>query len=106
MEYTEEQIKAVEAEGRVIVSASAGSGKTRIMVERLLRLVLSGRASLSDILAVTFTKKAAFQMKERLRAALLDEVKRAKERSGKILKESWTLWELPRSAPCTPFADA
>ena len=55
MEYTEEQIKAVEAEGRVIVSASAGSGKTRIMVERLLRLVLSGRASLSDILAVTFT---------------------------------------------------
>ena len=72
MEYTEEQLKAVEAEGRVIVSASAGSGKTRIMVERLLRLVLSGRASLSDILAVTFTKKAAFQMKERLRTALLD----------------------------------
>ena len=86
MEYTEEQIKAVEAEGRVIVSASAGSGKTRIMVERLLRLVLSGRASLSDILAVTFTKKAAFQMKERLRAALLDEVKKSEGEKRENLK--------------------
>ena len=77
MEYTEEQKRAIEAEGRVIVSASAGSGKTKIMIERILRLVCSGRASLSEILAVTFTKKAAFQMKERLRAALLDEIKRS-----------------------------
>lgn len=76
MEYTEEQARAIEAEGRVIVSASAGSGKTKIMIERILRLVLSGRASVTDLLAVTFTKKAAFQMKERLRAALLDGMKR------------------------------
>ena len=60
MEYTEEQLKAVEAEGRVIVSASAGSGKTRIMVERLLRLVLSGRASPSEFFAVNFIEKNAF----------------------------------------------
>ncbi|MDE6412072.1 MAG: UvrD-helicase domain-containing protein [Clostridia bacterium] len=86
MEYTEEQKRAVEAEGRVIVSASAGSGKTRIMIERILRLVLSGRASLSDILAVTFTKKAAFQMKERLRAALLDEVKKSSGEKCESLK--------------------
>ena len=86
MEYTEEQLKAVEAEGSVIVSASAGSGKTRIMVERLLRLVLSGRASLSDILAVTFTKKAAFQMKERLRTALLDEIKKSEGEKRENLK--------------------
>ena len=104
MEYTEEQIKAVEAEGRVIVSASAGSGKTRIMVERLLRLVLSGRASLSDILAVTFTKKAAFQ--RGFAPRFLTKSKKVRGKNGKILKESWTLWELPRSAPCTPFADA
>ena len=75
MEYTQEQQRAIEAEGRVIVSASAGSGKTRIMIERILRLVTTGKASLLDLLAVTFTKKAAFQMKERLRAALLDEIK-------------------------------
>lgn len=75
MEYTEEQKRAIGAEGRVIVSASAGSGKTKIMIERILRLVLSERASLSEILAVTFTKKAAFQMKERLRTALLEEIK-------------------------------
>lgn len=76
MEYTEEQKKAIEAEGRIIVSASAGSGKTKIMIERILRLVLSGRATLSDILAVTFTNKAALQMKERLREALLEEIKK------------------------------
>ena len=77
MEYTEEQTRAVEARGRVIVSASAGSGKTKIMIERILRLVLSGEASLLDILAVTVTKKAAVQMKERLRAAILSEIKKS-----------------------------
>ena len=77
MEYTEEQKRAIEAQGRVIVSASAGSGKTKIMIERSLRLVLSGGASVSDLLAVTFTKKAAFQMRERLRAALLGEIKKS-----------------------------
>lgn len=86
MEYTEEQKRAIEAEGKIIVSASAGSGKTKIMIERILRLVCSGRASLSEILAVTFTKKAAFQMKERLRAALLEEIKRSAGAQRESLK--------------------
>lgn len=86
MEYTEEQKRAIEAEGKVIVSASAGSGKTKIMIERILRLVTSGRASLLDILAVTFTKKAAFQMKERLRAALLDGIRQSAGEKREKLK--------------------
>ena len=86
MEYTKEQIKAIEAEGKVIVSASAGSGKTKIMVERILRLVCSEKASISDILAVTFTNKAAAQMKERLRAALLDEIKISSGKKRDYLK--------------------
>ncbi len=77
MEFTEEQRRAIEAEGKVIVSASAGSGKTKIMIERILRLVLSGRAGVCDLIAVTFTKKAAFQMREKLRSALLDELKKS-----------------------------
>lgn len=91
MQYTDEQIKAIEAEGRVIVSASAGSGKTKIMIERILRLVLSGKASVTDLLAVTFTNKAAFQMKERLRGALLDEIKSSTGEKRERLKKELDL---------------
>lgn len=67
---TEEQRLAIGARGNVIVSASAGSGKTFVMIERLVALVLGG-TDVRNILAVTFTNKAAAQMRERLRKALL-----------------------------------
>ena len=70
---TPEQQRAVEARGSVIVSASAGSGKTFVMIERLVSLVLNG-TDVRRILAVTFTNKAAAQMRERLRRALLKEI--------------------------------
>lgn len=67
---TKEQSAAVESRGKVIVSASAGSGKTFVMIEKLVNAILGG-ADLDEILAVTFTKKAAAQMKEKLRSALI-----------------------------------
>ncbi len=67
---TEEQRRAVEARGRVIVSASAGSGKTFVMITRLVDIILSG-ADVSEVLAVTFTNKAAAQMRDKLRAELV-----------------------------------
>ena len=67
---TQEQSAAVGARGSVIVSAAAGSGKTFVMIERLVSLVLGG-LDVRDILAVTFTNKAAAQMRDRLRRALL-----------------------------------
>ena len=67
---TEEQRAAIGARGQVIVSASAGSGKTFVMIERLVSLILGG-GDVRSILAVTFTNKAAAQMRERLRLALL-----------------------------------
>ncbi|MBR1975263.1 MAG: UvrD-helicase domain-containing protein [Clostridia bacterium] len=88
MEFTQEQLDAINAKGRVIVSASAGSGKTTVMIEKIIRLIKSG-ASVKELLAVTFTKKAAAQMKEKLSKALIkainaptsteDERKRLKE---------------------------
>ena len=69
-ELTGEQQSAVEARGSVIVSAAAGSGKTFVMIERLVSLVLGG-TDVKSILAVTFTNKAAAQMRDRLRKALL-----------------------------------
>lgn len=73
--FTEEQLAAIEAEGKTIVSASAGSGKTTVMIEKILRLITSGEGGkgvdVGEILAVTFTKKAAAQMKEKLRKELI-----------------------------------
>ena len=67
---TEEQRAAIGARGQVIVSASAGSGKTFVMIERLVSLILGG-GDVRSILAVRFTNKATAQMRERLRLALL-----------------------------------
>ncbi len=71
--FTNEQRQAIEAQGKVIVSASAGSGKTTVMIEKIIRLILSG-VSVEEILAVTFTKKAAGQMKEKLAKAIIGKI--------------------------------
>lgn len=71
MNLTAEQSAAIAARGKVIVSASAGSGKTFVMIEKLVQAIIGG-ADLDEVLAVTFTKKASAQMKEKLRHALID----------------------------------
>lgn len=71
--FTQEQQKAIDAQGKTLVSASAGSGKTTVMIEKIIRLIKSGRG-VGEILAVTFTKKAAAQMKEKLCRALIEAI--------------------------------
>lgn len=64
---TPEQKKAVESDSsRILCLAGAGSGKTRVLIERITRLIRQGKARPSEILAITFTRKAASEMKERL----------------------------------------
>lgn len=53
-----------------VVEAAAGTGKTTVLVERVVMLIRHGRARLREIIAVTFTEKAAGEMKLRLRTRL------------------------------------
>ena len=62
---TEAQNRAADPKRSIWVSANAGTGKTRVLTSRILRLLLDG-AKVTDILAVTYTRAAASEMRNRL----------------------------------------
>ncbi len=79
---TPEQARAVESKkGNVIISASAGSGKTTTMVSRVAELIKERGAKTSEIAMMTFTEASAREMTSRLSDLLLQEIKNARERS-------------------------
>ncbi|MCL2864182.1 MAG: helicase-exonuclease AddAB subunit AddA [Lachnospiraceae bacterium] len=71
--WTEEQLQAITLRNRnLLVSAAAGSGKTAVLVERIVQMLLNKAQPLDvdQLLVVTFTEAAAAEMKERIRTAL------------------------------------
>ena len=76
VKWTEEQKRVIETRGRnILVSAAAGSGKTAVLVARILSRICDREdpANIDELLIVTFTKAAAGEMRDRLLKALLKE---------------------------------
>ena len=65
-----EQREAIEAKGRVFLSAGAGTGKTAVLVERFVRAVCDEGMDVDSILVITYTKRAAGELRTRIRAEL------------------------------------
>ena len=70
MELEEQQKVLENTKKNMLVSASAGSGKTYIMIKYIQNLICNQQVPVSDILVLTFTKAAATQMKDRLTQSL------------------------------------
>ena len=71
--FTDEQTAAVERrDGPLLLSASAGSGKTSVLVERFVRSVVEDDLRPAQVLAITFTDKAAGELRSRVRSRLLE----------------------------------
>jgi ATP-dependent exoDNAse (exonuclease V) beta subunit len=76
-----------------VVEAAAGTGKTTVLVDRIVALVRTGRARLEQIISVTFTEKAAGEMKLRLRTKL-EKARDATTAPGEVQRLTRALEEL------------
>ena len=78
MEFTLEQKEAIDArDGQILVSAAAGSGKTAVLVRRILTLLVEEKVDIDRLLVVTFTEAAAAEMKERVGNALAEQLEKS-----------------------------
>ena len=75
MKWTSDQKKAIEnRQTNMLVSAAAGSGKTALLIERIIRIILEEKVGVDELLILTFTRGAAGEMKNRLSLALTKEL--------------------------------
>ena len=105
MNFTPEQQKVIELHNsNILVSAAAGSGKTAVLVERIIRMICEGEhpADIDRLLIVTFTNAAAAEMRERIAAGSPPDWKRI--RGTTISRSSPPCYTMPRSPRSTASA--
>lgn len=75
--WTKEQQAAIDARGsNLLVAAAAGSGKTAVLVERIIQIILKDKIDIDKLLIVTFTNAAAGEMRERIAEAIMEEMEK------------------------------
>ncbi len=75
VKWTNEQLQAIEKTGNnILVAAAAGSGKTAVLVERIINKIINQKINIDEILVVTFTNAAASEMRERILEAIYKKI--------------------------------
>lgn len=86
--WTGEQEAAINARNsNLLVTAAAGSGKTAVLVQRVINLIIDDQIDIDKLLIVTFTRAAAAEMKERIRRALLVKLELTQGRDAGLLRQ-------------------
>ncbi|MCC5912182.1 MAG: helicase-exonuclease AddAB subunit AddA [Clostridiaceae bacterium] len=89
--WTEEQQQAIDArDSNLLVAAAAGSGKTAVLVERIIKIIVKDKINIDKLLIVTFTNAAAGEMRERIATALAKELEK-KDENEEHLRRQMTL---------------
>lgn len=82
MEWTREQKKIIELKNsNILVSAAAGSGKTAVLVERIINFVINENEDIDKFLIVTFTNAAANGMKQKIQKSIVKSIQSGKNKS-------------------------
>lgn len=90
--WTDEQWRAIYASGQdTLVSAAAGSGKTAVLVERMIEKVVQDKIDVNELLVVTFTNASAAEMRQRLAVALDEALAQATPEDNKHLRRQQAL---------------
>ena len=75
VKWTTEQLQAIECKNNnILVAAAAGSGKTAVLVERIINKIINEKIDIDQILVVTFTNAAASEMRERILEAIYKKI--------------------------------
>lgn len=94
MKWTDRQREAIETRNQnILVSAAAGSGKTAVLVERIIRLVIEEKVDIDQLLVVTFTKAAASEMKAKIVKAIKKRIKEDPENSVFLRKQLQNMYK-------------
>ncbi|SNS10057.1 DNA helicase/exodeoxyribonuclease V, subunit A [Anaerovirgula multivorans] len=86
--WTKEQKAAIDArKSNLLVSAAAGSGKTAVLVERIIQMILQDKMDIDKLLIVTFTNAAAGEMRERIADAIVKELEKQDENEEHLRRQ-------------------